>query len=143
MIFVVSFVLIRRIIQSPFGRVLLAIRDNPNRSRAVGYNITLYKPLPSSSPAFTGLAGGLFALFMKMVPITAIELLTYTDFIIMILVGGTGSLYGPVIGAIVTQIASEILGEPWARWFFIQGVIFVAIVLFMRGDLGPGSGQLE
>lgn len=135
-IFVVSFVLIRRIIHSPFGRILLAIRDNPNRSRAVGYNITLYKLVAFViSGFFTGLAGGLFALFMKMVPITAIELLTSTDLIVMTLLGGTGSLYGPVIGAIATKIASEILSELWARWLFILGVIFVAFVLFMRGGI--------
>ncbi len=135
-IFIGSFILIRRIIYSPFGRVLLAIRDNPNRAGAVGYNITLYKLVAFIiSGFFTGLAGGLFALFMKMVPITAIDLLTSTDFIIMTLLGGTGSLYGPVIGALVTKVASEILSELWARWLFILGVIFVGFVLFMRGGI--------
>lgn len=135
-IFIGSFVLIRRIIHSPFGRILLAIRDNPNRARAVGYNVTLYKLVAFIlSGFFTGLAGGLFALFMKMVPITAIDLLTSTDFIIMTLLGGTGSLYGPVIGALVTKVASEILSELWARWLFILGVIFVGFVLFMRGGI--------
>ena len=135
-IFLISFVLIRRMIHSPFGRILLAIRDNPDRARAVGYNITLYKLVAFViSGFFTGVAGGLFALFMKMVPITAVELLTSTDFIIMTLLGGTGSLYGPVIGALVTKVASEILSELWARWLFILGVIFVAFVLFMRGGI--------
>jgi|APFre7841882654_1041346.scaffolds.fasta_scaffold12001_5 branched-chain amino acid transport system permease protein len=135
-IFIGSFILIRRIIYSPFGRILLAIRDNPNRARAVGYNITLYKLVAFIiSGFFTGLAGGLFALFMKMVPVTAIDLLTSTDFIIMTLLGGTGSLYGPVIGALVTKVASEILSELWARWLFILGVIFVGFVLFMRGGI--------
>ena len=135
-IFMGSFILIRRIIHSPFGRILLAIRDNPNRARAVGYNITLYKLVAFIiSGFFTGLAGGLFALFMKMVPITAIDLLTSTDFIIITLLGGTGSLYGPVIGALVTKVASEILSELWARWLFILGVIFVGFVLFMRGGI--------
>lgn len=135
-IFIGSFILIRRIIYSPFGRILLAIRDNPNRARAVGYNITFYKLVAFTiSGFFTGLAGGLFALFMKMVPITAIDLQTSTDFIIMTLLGGTGSLYGPVIGALVTKVASEILSELWARWLFILGVIFVGFVLFMRGGI--------
>jgi branched-chain amino acid transport system permease protein len=135
-IFLISFALIRRILHSPFGRVLLSIRDNPSRARAVGYNITLYKLAAFViSGFFTGVAGGLFALFMKMVPITAIELLTSTDFIIMTLLGGTGSLYGPVIGALVTKIASEVLSDLWARWLFILGVIFVVFVLFMRGGI--------
>lgn len=135
-IFLLSFIVIRRIVHSPFGRVLLAVRDNPSRARAVGYNIVHYKLMAFAiSGFFTGLAGGLFALFMKMVPITAIDLTTSTDFIIMTLVGGTGSLYGPIIGAIIVKIASEILSELWARWLFILGVIFVVFVLFMRGGI--------
>jgi branched-chain amino acid transport system permease protein len=142
-IFLLSFIIIRRIIHSPFGRVLLAVRDNPNRARAIGYNIVHYKLMAFAiSGFFTGLAGGLFALFMKMVPITAIDLITSTDFIIMTLVGGTGSLYGPIIGAIIVKIASEILSELWARWLFILGVIFVVFVLFMRGGIwGLMSGS--
>lgn len=132
--FLLSFIMIRRIVHSPFGRVLRAVRDNPNRARAIGYNIVQYKLMAFViSGFFTGLAGGLYALFMKMVPITAIELLTSTDFIIMTLLGGTGSLYGAIIGAAVTKIASEVLSELWARWLFILGVIFVVFVLFMRG----------
>jgi len=135
-IFLVAFVIIRRIINSPFGRILLAIRENPNRARAVGYNIIHYELIAFTiSGFFTGLAGGLYALFMKMVPINAIELLTSTDFIIMSLLGGTGSLYGPIIGAVVTKIASEILSVLWARWLFVLGVIFVGFVLFMRGGI--------
>jgi branched-chain amino acid transport system permease protein len=135
-IFLLSFIVIRRIIHSPFGRILLAIRENPNRARAVGYNVIHYELIAFTiSGFFTGLAGGLYALFMKMVPITAIELVTSTDFIIMALLGGTGSLYGPVIGAIVVKIASEILSVLWARWLFVLGVIFVAFVLFMRGGI--------
>jgi branched-chain amino acid transport system permease protein len=135
-IFVLSFIVIRRIIHSPFGRVLLAIRDNPDRARAVGYNILKYKLMAFAiSGFFTGLAGGLFALFMKMVPITAAELLTSSDFIIMALVGGTGSLYGPVVGTILVKIATEILSELWARWLLILGGIFVVFVMFMRGGI--------
>lgn len=134
--FLLSFIMIRRIVHSPFGRVLRAVRDNPNRARAIGYNIVQYKLMAFViSGFFTGLAGGLYALFMKMVPITAIELLTSTDFIIMTLLGGTGSLYGAIIGAAVTKIASEVLSELWARWLFILGVIFVVFVLFMRGGI--------
>jgi branched-chain amino acid transport system permease protein len=135
-IFLICFMIIRRVIDSPFGRVLLSLRENPDRARAVGYNIIQYKVLAFTlSGFFTGLAGGLYALFMKMVPITAVDLLTSTDFIIMTLLGGTGSLYGPVIGAIIVKIASEILSELWARWLFILGVLFVAFVMFMRGGI--------
>ena len=135
-IFLLSFIVIRRIIHSPFGRVLMAIRENPDRTRALGYNVIHYKVMAFTlSGFFTGVAGGLYALFIKMVPVNAIELVTSTDFIIMSLVGGTGSLFGPIIGAIVVKIASEILSVLWARWLFILGVIFVVFVLFMRGGI--------
>jgi len=93
-IFILAVIVIRRILNSSFGRVLVAIKENPERAAAIGYNIQHYK-LASFvvSGFFTGLAGGLYALFMRMVPITAVELFTSTDFIIMSLLGGLGSLY--------------------------------------------------
>jgi len=135
-VFILAFIVIRRIINSPFGRILVAVKENPDRATAVGYNIKHYKLAAFViSGFFTGLAGGLYALFMKMVPITAVELFTSTDFIIMSLLGGLGSLYGPIVGAIIVKIASEILSEIWARWLFVLGLTFIVFVLFMRGGV--------
>lgn len=135
-IFILSIIAIRRVLNSPFGRILMAVKENPERATAVGYNIKHYKLIAFViSGFFTGLAGGLYTLFMKMVPITAVELSTSTDFIIMSLLGGLGSLYGPVVGAIIVKIASEILSEIWARWLLILGLAFIIFVLFMRGGI--------
>ncbi|MDQ1336755.1 MAG: branched-chain amino acid transport system permease protein, partial [Thermodesulfobacteriota bacterium] len=135
-IFILSIIAIRRILNSPFGRILVAVKENPGRATAVGYNIQHYKLAAFViSGFFTGLAGGLYALFMKMVPITAVELFTSTDFIIMSLLGGMGSLYGPVVGAVIVKIASEILSEIWARWLLILGLVLIIFVLFMRGGI--------
>jgi branched-chain amino acid transport system permease protein len=135
-IFVLSIVVIRRITDSPFGRILVAVRENPDRARAVGYNIFHYKLLAFIiSGFFTGLAGGLYTLFLRMVPITAVEGVTSSDFAIMSLVGGTRSLYGPIIGAAIVKIASEFLSQIWSRWMIVLGLIFIAFVLFMRGGL--------
>ena len=135
-IFMLSIVIIRRVLNSSFGRVLVAIKENPERAAAIGYNIQHYKLAAFVvSGFFTGLAGGLYALFMRMVPITAAELSTSTDFIIMSLLGGLGSLYGPIAGAVIIKIASEIVSEIWARWLFIMGVTFIVCILFMPGGV--------
>lgn len=135
-IFILAIIAIRRVLNSPFGRILMAVKENPERATAVGYNIRHYKLAAFViSGFFTGLAGGLYALFMKMVPITAVELFTSTDFIVMSLLGGLGSLYGPIIGAVIVKIASEFLSEIWARWTLILGLAFILCVLFMRGGV--------
>ena len=93
---------------------------------------------------FTGLAGGLYALFMGMVPITVVELYTSTDFIIMSLLGGLGSLYGPIAGAVIIKIASEIMSAVWARWLLVMGVMFIVCILFARdGIWGMVTAVLE
>jgi branched-chain amino acid transport system permease protein len=129
-------VFIRRVLQSPFGRVLVAIKEDSDRAKAVGYNIQRYKLIAFViSGGFTGLAGGLYALFMRMVPITTIELFTSTDFIVMSLLGGMGSLYGPIVGAVIVKIASEVLSQIWPRWLLALGLTFVVFVIFMRGGV--------
>jgi len=135
-IFILAVSVIRRILNSSFGRVLVAIKENPERATAIGYNIQHYKLAAFVvSGFFTGLAGGLYALFMRMVPITAVELFTSTDFIIMSLLGGLGSLYGPIAGAVIIKIASEIVSEIWARWLLVMGVTFIVCILFMPGGV--------
>ena len=135
-VFILAVSVIRRILNSSFGRVLVAIKENPERATAIGYNIQHYKLAAFVvSGFFTGLAGGLYALFMRMVPITAVELFTSTDFIIMSLLGGLGSLYGPIAGAVIIKIASEIVSAIWARWLLVMGVTFIVCILFMPGGV--------
>jgi len=135
-IFILAILLIRRILNSSFGRVLVAIKENPDRALAVGYNVRQYKLAAFVvSGFFTGLAGGLYAMFMRMVPITAVELFTSSDFIIMSLLGGLKSLYGPIVGAVIIKIASEALSQIWARWLLLLGAAYILCVLYMRGGV--------
>ena len=135
-IFMLAILLIRRILNSSFGRVLVAIKENPDRALAVGYNVRHYKLAAFVvSGFFTGLAGGLYAMFMRMVPITAVELFTSSDFIIMSLLGGLKSLYGPIVGAVIIKIASEALSQIWARWLLLLGAAYILCVLYMRGGV--------
>ena len=114
----------------------MAVKENPDRALAIGYNVHRYKLAAFViSGFFTGLAGGLYAMFMRMVPITSVELVTSTDFIIMSLLGGLKSLYGPIVGALIVKIASEALSEIWSRWLLVLGVTFILCVLFMRGGV--------
>ena len=135
-VFMLAILLIRRILNSSFGRVLVAIKENPDRALAVGYNVRHYKLAAFVvSGFFTGLAGGLYAMFMRMVPITAVELFTSSDFIIMSLLGGLKSLYGPIVGAVIIKIASEALSQIWARWLLVLGATYILCVLYMRGGV--------
>jgi branched-chain amino acid transport system permease protein len=135
-IFIIATLMIRRILDSPFGRVLVAIKENPDRALAVGYNVRHYKLAAFVvSGFFTGLAGGLYAMFMRMVPITAVELSTSSDFIIMSLLGGLKSLYGPIVGAVIIKIASEAMSQIWARWLLVLGAAYILCVLYMRGGV--------
>ncbi len=135
-IFLIAILMIRRILNSPFGRVLVAIKENPDRALAVGYNVRHYKLAAFViSGFFTGLAGGLYAMFMRMVPITAVELSTSSDFIIMSLLGGLKSLYGPIVGAVIIKIASEAMSQLWARWLLVLGATYILCVLYMRGGV--------
>jgi branched-chain amino acid transport system permease protein len=136
LVFIIAIILMRRVLNSSFGRVLVAIKENPDRALAVGFNVRHYKLAAFViSGFFTGLAGGLYAMFMRMVPITAVELFTSSDFIIMSLLGGLKSLYGPIVGAVIIKIASEALSQIWARWLLVLGATYILCVLYMRGGV--------
>ncbi len=135
-VFLLSFVAMRRIVQSPFGGVLRAIRENEARARAVGFAVKPYKVLAFViSGFFSGLAGGLYAMFIGMVPLNVVEFSTSGKAVIMTLLGGSGSLYGPIIGAAVVTILSDVLSNLWARWSLLLGLLFVGVVLFFRGGI--------
>ncbi len=136
LVFMVCFFVIQRIINSPFGQVLQAVRENEDRAWTVGFSIKRYKLTAFIiSGFFTGIAGGLYALFLQLVPINAVELMTSAEILIMTLVGGTGSLYGPLIGSAVVKIFSEILSTLWSRWLLLLGIIYIIFIMFMKGGI--------
>lgn len=135
-VFLVSFVVMRRVVQSPFGQALVGIRENEARARSVGFAVKPYKVVAFViSGFFSGLAGGLYAMFIRMVPLNVVEFSTSGKAVIMALLGGSGSMYGPVLGAAIVTILSDVLSTLWARWSLLLGLLFVAIVLFFRGGL--------
>ena len=135
-LFLISLWLMKRIVESPFGKILQAIRENEVRAEAVGYNVPRFKLLAFViGGAFSGLAGVLYAMLFGIVPLEAISFVTSGNVVFATLIGGSGSLYGPIIGSFVFIWLSESMSIVWARWPLLLGVAFVIVVLFFRGGV--------
>jgi branched-chain amino acid transport system permease protein len=137
-IFLVSFVLIYRIINSPFGEVLKAIRENEPRAISLGYKTERYKLVAFVlSAALAGLAGATKAIVFQLASLTDVDWPMSGEVVLMTLVGGLGTVFGPVIGAFVIISMQDNLAQ-YGQWVtVIQGVIFVAcVLLFRRGIIG-------
>ncbi len=135
-IFLIVFYLLQRVVDSIFGRTLLAIRDNPDRATAIGYNITLFKLVAFIvSGATTALAGALYAMATGIAPLTSISFQMSETILIMTVIGGTGSLFASVLGAALYVIASDWLSNLWPRWLLAFGLLLMVISLYMQGGL--------
>ena len=135
-VFAAVFVLIRRIVHSPFGQVLKAIRDNEPRALSLGYDINRYKLLAFVlSATLAGLAGSLKALVLGFTTLSDVQQSNSGEVILMVLLGGSGTFFGPVIGAALIVTLQEYLSEIVGGWVtVIIGAVFVACVLaFRRG----------
>jgi branched-chain amino acid transport system permease protein len=129
---------LKRILDSPFGAVLQAIRENSDRAVACGYDINRIKLLSFVfSAAFAGLAGGLDALRLTVVPVEALYWSTSGQVVIMTLLGGAGTFFGPFVGAATYLVLADRLSIFFEYWPLVIGVIFMAFVLFLpRGIWG-------
>jgi branched-chain amino acid transport system permease protein len=135
-LFLLSLWLMKRIVESPLGKILQAIRENEVRAEAVGYHVPRFKLLAFViGGAFSGLAGVLYAMLFGIVPLEAISFVTSGNVVFATLIGGSGSLYGPIIGSFVFIWLSESMSVVWARWPLLLGVAFVIVVLFFRGGV--------
>jgi len=135
-LFLASLWLMKRIVESPLGKILQAIRENEVRAEAVGYNVPRFKLLAFViGGAFSGAAGVLYAMLFGIVPLEAIGFVTSGNVVFATLIGGSGSLYGPIIGSFVFIWLSESMSVVWARWPLLLGVAFVIVVLFLRGGV--------
>ncbi len=135
-LFLLSLWAMKRIVESPLGKILQAIRENEVRAEAVGYNVPRFKLLAFViAGAFSGLAGVLYAMLFGIVPLEAIGFVVSGNVVFATLIGGSGSLYGPIIGSFVFIWLSESVSTMWARWPLLLGVAFVIVVLFLRGGV--------
>jgi branched-chain amino acid transport system permease protein len=137
--FVAAFILIRRIVHSPFGHILKAIRENEPRAVSLGYDINRYKLLAFVlSATLAGLAGSLKALVLGFVTLSDVLQANSGEVILMTLVGGSGTFFGPVIGAAIVVTLQEYLSEVVGGWVtVILGAVFaVCVLVFRRGIVG-------
>ncbi|MES9607440.1 MULTISPECIES: branched-chain amino acid ABC transporter permease [Actinomadura] len=128
-----------RIVRSPFGRVLMSIRDNPNRARALGYSIDRYKLLAFVlSAALSGLAGGLFTVGHGFASLQGVYWTTSGQAVMMVVLGGIGTLWGGAIGAaLVVELNDYLATAGFEETGIITGAIFIVVVLlFRRGVWG-------
>lgn len=144
-VFVGVFLFIRRVVHSPYGQVLKAIRENEPRAISLGYDINRYKLLAFVlSATLAGLAGSLNALVLGFATLSDVQQSTSGEVILMTLLGGTGTFFGPVVGAAIVVTLQEYLSDIVGGWVTaIIGVIFVACVLsFRRGIVGELAARL-
>ncbi|HEY4637699.1 MAG TPA: branched-chain amino acid ABC transporter permease [Burkholderiales bacterium] len=131
-VFALTVLLLWRLVHSPYGRVLAAIRQNETRARFVGYNVWLFKWTAFTlSAAVAGLAGGLFALAQQSAYPNVMSLHQSGLVVMMTLIGGgLVSFWGPVLGTVLFFLARDLLGAYTEAWLLWYGLLFMLIVLF-------------
>jgi branched-chain amino acid transport system permease protein len=144
-VFLAGFLFIVRVVHSPFGQVLRATRDNEARALSLGYPVVRYKLIAFViSSALAALAGGLKAIALGLATLTDVHFGTSGDVVLMTLLGGIGTLFGPVVGAVVATSMWEFLSRFGSWVTFVQGGIFVLCVLaFRRGIVGELAALLK
>jgi branched-chain amino acid transport system permease protein len=144
-IFLLGFLLIWRVIHSPFGQILKAIREHPDRATSLGYDTDTFKLLAFViSGALAGTAGGTKALVFQLASLTDVHWSMSGEVVLMTLVGGMGTLFGPLIGAAVIVSMENYLAHLGAWVTIIQGFIFVVCVLaFRRGVIGEIANWIK
>ena len=160
---VALFLFLLRVVNSPFGRVLQAIRENDFRAEALGYRTVVYRTLANCIAALVAaLAGALMALWLRYVgPKTVLSFEVMTDILLIVVIGGMGRMYGAVIGSVLFILAQNYLqagmgraaealaGLPWLvrvlhpdRWMLWMGILFIACVYwFPSGIVGRLRGN--
>lgn len=137
-IFIAGFLLIYRTINSPFGQILKAIRENEPRMVSLGYRVGRYQLLAFTlSAGLAGLAGSTKAIVFRLASLTDVHWQTSGEVVLMTLIGGMGTIFGPVVGAFVIVTLQHYLA-PFGSWVtVITGTIFVlSVLLFRRGIVG-------
>ncbi len=144
-IFTLGFLLIYRTIHSPFGQVLKAIRENETRAISLGYKVNQYKLVAFIlSATLTGLAGATKALVFRMANLTDVHWHTSGEVVLMTLLGGMGTVFGPVVGAFLVVTLQNYLAGTQLPVTVVTGVIFVVcVLLFRRGIVGEIAALLN
>ncbi len=136
---------VSRVLASPFGAVIEAIRENEKRAAACGYDVARSKLVVFVlSAALCGLAGALRALHLSIVPIDSLHYLQSGQAVMMSLLGGMGTFFGPFVGAAVFLFLEDVVTNMTTHWMAVVGIIFMVFVLFFpRGIWGTVLQHIE
>lgn len=134
---IVAFVACRFLVNSRFGRVLRAIRDGENRTRFLGYDPAKYQMAAFSlSAALAGLAGMLYVLHVGIISPTMMAIVPSIELVLLVAIGGRGTLIGAIIGAVImTQAKSELSASYPDFWLFLLGALFIVVTVFLPGGI--------
>jgi branched-chain amino acid transport system permease protein len=144
-IFLFGFFFILRVVHSPFGQVLKAVRENEPRAVSLGYKSDQYKLIAFVlSAAISGLAGGTKSIVFQLASLTDVHWATSGEVILMVLLGGLGTVFGPIVGAVIVIVVESYLAQLGGWVTVVQGALFVVCVLaFRRGIVGELSRVLH
>jgi branched-chain amino acid transport system permease protein len=139
---IVCFIALFRIVHSPFGQALVGIRQNEVRMRALGYNVALYRLAAFWIGGMLASIGGvMYAFFNHFISPTDVGFTLSGSAVLMVLVGGAGTLIGPVLGTTLYMLIQNLLSSYTDRWQLVLGALFVLFVLFVRGGIVGLWGQ--
>ncbi|QFF99086.1 branched-chain amino acid ABC transporter permease [Psychrobacillus glaciei] len=141
---VLVYFFLRRFVESPLGRVLIAVRENEQRTKSLGYQTLYYKVIASVIAGIVAsLAGSLYAVSLRFVNTSVLTMDITLDALLMTIIGGVGTLIGPIIGAGVIELAQHYLSglakeyPIFERWIIFFGIIYIlAVIFFPRGIVG-------
>jgi len=135
---VLAWALLGLLVRSPFGMTLMGVRESESRMRALGYNVWLHKYLAFViSGAFAGFAGVFWAYYNGFVSPIDVQLVTSVETLLMVALGGPGTLAGPALGATMIVFLKNFVSVYTKRWLLILGAVYIGVILFApRGVLG-------
>jgi len=122
--------------KTPMGRTIILLRESTSRASFLGYQNTMTKFILFMYTALlAGVAGSLFTVFQEFVSTGSIDIFRSIDAILMTVIGGVGTFFGPILGAIVYLFLQDLLSDITDRWQFFVGLLFIALVMWYRGGL--------
>lgn len=141
-LFVVCAGALHQVVHSPFGLTLKGIRDNEARMSMLGYNVTLHKLIAFLiSGGVAGIAGAAYAVYNRFVSPATVEFARSAEGVLMVILGGSGTLIGAVLGSALILITRNVISLYTDRWLIVMGGLFVLVILFMPSGLLRGLGR--
>jgi branched-chain amino acid transport system permease protein len=142
-VFLVAFASVIVFVRSPMGAALMGTRDQPRRMNALGFHVWAIRFWACMfSGLLTSVSGVLFVYYTQFISPQALDLTASAEVLLMVISGGAGTLFGPIVGAALVIVVKSVVSGFLERWNMLLGFIFVAIVILMPEGLVPGSARL-